>query len=78
MAIRGYKPYTPGRHMTSSDFQKSKTTPEKSLVTSINKKAGRNNQGKITVNIVGGAKNIELLILKEGKMMFDKSCKHRI
>ena len=56
MAIRGYKPYTPARrHMTSSDFQEiTKTTPEKSLVTSINKKAGRNNQGKITVRHRGG------------------------
>lgn len=56
MAIRGYKPYTPARrHMTGSDFQEiTKTTPEKSLVTSINKKAGRNNQGKITVRHRGG------------------------
>ncbi len=56
MAIRGYKPYTPSRrHMTGSDFQEiTKTTPEKSLVTSLSKKAGRNNQGKITVRHRGG------------------------
>ena len=51
MGIKTYNPYTPSRrHMTGSDFSEiTKSTPEKSLVTSLNKNAGRNNQGKITV-----------------------------
>ena len=41
--------------MTGSDFSEITTsTPEKSLVTSLKKNAGRNNQGKITVRHQGG------------------------
>jgi large subunit ribosomal protein L2 len=41
--------------MTGSDFAEiTKTTPEKSLLTSLKKNAGRNNQGKITVRHHGG------------------------
>ena len=56
MGIKTYNPYTPSRrHMTGSDFSEiTKSTPEKSLVTSLNKNAGRNNQGKITVRHRGG------------------------
>lgn len=57
MGIKTFNPYTPSRrHMTGSDFSEiTKSTPEKSLVTSsINKNAGRNNQGKITVRHRGG------------------------
>ena len=56
MGIKKYNPYTPSRrNMTGSDFSEiTKTTPEKSLVTSLKKNAGRNNQGKITVRHQGG------------------------
>lgn len=56
MGIKKFNPYTPSRrHMTASDFNEITTaTPEKSLVVSINKNAGRNNQGKITVRHQGG------------------------
>lgn len=56
MGIKTYTPYTPSRrHMTSSDFAEvTKKTPEKSLLVSLNKNAGRNNQGKITVRHRGG------------------------
>ena len=56
MGIKTYNPYTPSRrNMTGSDFSEiTKTTPEKSLVTSLKKNAGRNNQGKITVRHHGG------------------------
>ena len=41
--------------MTGSDFSEiTKSTPEKSLVTSLKKNAGRNNQGRITVRHHGG------------------------
>ena len=58
MGIKSYNPYTPSRrHMTGSDFTEITTsTPEKSLVVSLNKNAGRNNQGKITVRHRGGGK----------------------
>ena len=56
MGIKTYNPYTPSRrNMTCSDFSEiTKTTPEKSLVVSLKKNAGRNNQGKITVRHQGG------------------------
>ena len=56
MGIKKYNPYTPSRrNMTGSDFSEiTKTKPEKSLVTSLKKNAGRNNQGKITVRHQGG------------------------
>ncbi len=56
MGIKTYNPYTPSRrNMTGSDFSEITTsTPEKSLVVSLKKNAGRNNQGKITVRHQGG------------------------
>ena len=56
MGIKKYKPTTPGlRGMTVSTFEEiTKTTPEKSLTTSLKKNAGRNNRGKITVRHQGG------------------------
>ncbi len=56
MGIKTYNPYTPSRrHMTGSDFSEiTKTAPEKALVVSLKKNAGRNNQGKITVRHRGG------------------------
>ena len=56
MGIKTYNPYTPSRrNMTGSDFSEiTKKTPEKSLVVSLSKNAGRNNQGKITVRHRGG------------------------
>ncbi len=56
MGIKTYNPYTPSRrNMTSSDFSEvTKSTPEKSLIASKKKNAGRNNQGKITVRHQGG------------------------
>ena len=56
MGIKTYNPYTPSRrNMTGSDFAEiTKKTPEKSLVVSLKKNSGRNNQGKITVRHRGG------------------------
>ena len=56
MGIKKYTPYTPSRrNMTSLDFAEiTKSTPEKSLVVSLKKNSGRNNQGKITVRHRGG------------------------
>ena len=56
MGIKTYSPYTPSRrNMTGLDFDVITTsTPEKSLLSSKKKTAGRNNQGKITVRHHGG------------------------
>ena len=56
MALKKYKPMTNGlRHMTSLDYSEITTDkPEKSLLVKLNKKSGRNNQGKITVRHQGG------------------------
>ena len=56
MGIKTYSPYTPSRrHMTGSDFKEiTANKPEKSLVVSLKKNSGRNNQGKITVRHQGG------------------------
>ena len=56
MGIKVYKPTTNGRrNMTGSDFAEITTsTPEKSLLVSMSKTAGRNNMGRITVRHHGG------------------------
>ena len=56
MAIKTYKPTTPGRRRMSTLVNEDITTstPEKSLLTTIKKNSGRNNQGKITVRHQGG------------------------
>mgnify|MGYP000675945223 CR=1 FL=1 len=56
MAIRKINPTSPGqRGMTKSDYQEiTCTTPEKSLLKSLKKTAGRNNTGRITCRHKGG------------------------
>ena len=56
MAIKVYKPTTNGRrNMTSLTYEEITTNkPEKSLLAPVTKKAGRNNQGKITIRHRGG------------------------
>lgn len=57
MAIKRYKPTTPGRRgMTVTDYSGlSKVAPEKSLLEPVKKHSGRNNTGRITVRHRGGA-----------------------
>ena len=56
MAIRTFKPTTPGRRKMTAlvNDEITTSTPEKSLVAPIKKNSGRNNQGKITVRHQGG------------------------
>jgi len=56
VAIKTYKATTNGRrNMSGSDFSEiTKTTPEKTLLESQSKRAGRNNNGRITVRHHGG------------------------
>ena len=61
MAIKKYKPTTPGRRgMTVTDYSVlSKVDPERSLLESKKKHAGRNNTGKITVRHHGGGNRVK-------------------
>ena len=56
MPVRVYKPITNGLRGKSTliNDEITKTTPEKSLVVTLKKNGGRNNQGKITVRHRGG------------------------
>ncbi len=56
MAVKTYKPTTPSRrNMTSPSFAEiTKFSPEKSLIVTKKKNAGRNSYGKITVRHHGG------------------------
>ena len=56
MSIRTYKPTSASRrNMTNSTFEElTKVAPEKSLLVSLSKSGGRNNQGKITCRHIGG------------------------
>lgn len=56
MAVKKYRPTSPGRRfMSVSAFDEITTdTPEKSLLAPLKNRAGRNHQGKITVRHQGG------------------------
>ena len=56
MPVRVYKPITNGLRGKSTliNDEITKTTPEKSLVVTLKKNGGRNNQGRITVRHQGG------------------------
>ena len=74
MPLKQYRPTSPGRRgMTGSSFEEiTKSKPEKSLLAPLKRKAGRSNQGRITVRHRGGGAKRRLRILdfkrdKEGK-----------
>jgi large subunit ribosomal protein L2 len=56
MAVKKYKPVTPGqRGMTGYSFEEiTKSEPERSLIVSLPKKGGRNSYGRVTVRHQGG------------------------
>ena len=56
MGIKSFKPVTPSLRNTTTltNDEITKNTPEKSLLTTLKKNAGRNNTGKITVRHHGG------------------------
>jgi len=62
MAVKIYKPKTPGqRHRTSYTFEEiTKDRPERSLIVSGKKTAGRNSLGRITVRHRGGGSKRQL------------------
>ena len=73
MAIKKFRPTTPGQRNKSTLINEeiTKSTPEKSLVVTLNKKAGRNNQGKITVRHQGGGVKRKYRIIDFKRNKFD-------
>ena len=65
MAIKSFKPTTASRrHMTVIDYSElSKVKPEKSLLDTVKKNAGRNSYGRITVRHQGGGNKVKYRII---------------
>ncbi len=65
MAVMKYKPTTPGRrNMAVASFDEvTKFTPEKSLIATKKKHAGRNSYGRITVRHKGGGNKVKYRII---------------
>jgi len=65
VALKVYRPTSPGRRgMSGSTFEEiTKGKPEKSLLSPLKKRAGRNMQGKITVRHRGGGAKRRLRII---------------
>lgn len=72
MAIRKFKPVTPGqRGMTGYTFEEiTKTTPERALLKPLRKSGGRNSYGRVTVRHRGGGvrRHIRLIDYKREKL----------
>ena len=73
MAIKVYKPTTNARrNMSVTDYSVlSKVAPEKSLLAPLNKKAGRNSYGRITVRHRGGGNRRKYRIIDFKRQKFD-------
>ncbi len=73
MSIRMIKPMTNGtRNMSVTDYSElSKVAPERSLLAPLNKKAGRNSYGRITVRHRGGGNRRKYRIIDFKRNKFD-------
>ena len=74
MAIKTFKPYTPARrNMTVSAFDgvDKKAKPERSLVETLKKNAGRNSYGRITVRHRGGGNKRKYRIIDFKRQKLD-------
>ena len=73
MAIKKYKPTTPGRRgMTVTDYSVlSKVEPERSLLEPMKKASGRNNTGRITVRHHGGGNRTKYRVIDFKRSKFD-------
>ena len=71
MAIKVFRPTSPGRRgMSGATFEEiTKDKPEKSLLSPLKKRGGRNNQGRITVRHRGGGakRNLRVVDFKRDK-----------
>ena len=72
MAIKKYKPTTPGRRgMTVTDYSVlSKVEPERSLLEPMKKNAGRNSYGRITVRHHGGGNRTKYRVIDFKRQKF--------
>ncbi|MBT4124384.1 MAG: 50S ribosomal protein L2 [Candidatus Pacebacteria bacterium] len=77
MPIKVYKPTTPARRKTSVLINKdlAKKRPEKSLTKIRKQKAGRNNQGRISVRHKGGGAKRQIRIIDFRRIKFDMVAK---
>ena len=73
MAIKHFRPITPGQRKKSTlvNTELTKTAPEKSLLRTVKKHAGRNNTGKITVRHQGGGEKRKYRIIDFRRNKFD-------
>ena len=74
MAVKTFKPYTPSRrNMTVSGFEgvDKQAKPERSLVETLKKHAGRNNYGHITVRHHGGGNKRKYRIIDFKRQKLD-------
>ena len=73
MAIKHFRPMTPGQRKKSTlvNEELTKTAPEKSLLKTVKKNAGRNNTGKITVRHQGGGEKRKYRIIDFRRNKFD-------
>ncbi len=73
MPLKSYKPHTPGlREKTTLDFSElTRKDPEKSLTRSKSKKAGRNNNGRITMRRRGGGHKQKYRVIDFRRNKFD-------
>ena len=73
MPVRSYKPNTPGQRKRSVliNTEITTSTPEKSLVVSLKKNGGRNNQGRITVRHQGGGAKRKYRLIDFKRNKFD-------
>ncbi len=77
MAVRKYKPTTPSRRgMSVIDYSVlSKVEPERSLLRPLNKNAGRNSYGRITVRHRGGGNRRKYRVIDFKRQKFDVKAK---
>ncbi|MCF7912875.1 MAG: 50S ribosomal protein L2 [Candidatus Cloacimonetes bacterium] len=73
MGIKKYRPITPTlRFKTGYTFEEiTKSKPEKTLLAPLPKKAGRNNQGRITIRHRGGGHKRQYRIIEFKRNKFD-------
>ncbi len=76
MAIRKFKPYTPGtRQRVVTDFSEiTSSKPERSLIVSKHRVKGRNNRGVITCRHRGGGHKRQYRLVDFRITNFSKSC----
>ncbi len=72
MAIKQFKPYTPGRRFMTvqANDDLTKKAPEKALLRPLHRKGGRNNTGRITMRHIGGGthRRYRLIDFKRNKL----------